>query len=197
MINITFTRYFLQHSPSHLTKCEGHQAIMSREDSMEDFHRVNEVNKYEKIFACNRPSSCQDGILDVVSVRGTFHLGQIRVGLSNATRVCQASEIKVIIKKKVAVQIDGEPWRQEACTIKITRKQEPAVMLHRSAHESGGMETEMAKLLDWAEDREIIDRNVHDILMKEFSRRIESKTRKRRVKSQENLMVSLKRAVLS
>ena len=79
----------------------------------------------------------------------------------------------------------------------IIRKKDPAVMLHRSANESGGVETEMAKLLDWAEDRQIIDRNVHDVLMKEFSRRIESKKRSRRVKSQDNLILTLKRAMLS
>jgi hypothetical protein len=70
-------------------------------------------------------------------------------------------------------------------------------MLHRSADDSGGVETEMAKLLDWAEDRSIIDRNVHSVLMKEFSRRIESKTRQRRVRSQDNLMLTLKRAIAS
>jgi hypothetical protein len=68
-------------------------------------------------------------------------------------------------------------------------------MLHRSADESGGVETEMAKLLDWAEERQIIDRNVHSTLMKEFSRRIERKTRQRRVRSQDNLMLSLSRAI--
>jgi hypothetical protein len=53
----------------------------------------------------------------------------------------------------------------------------------------------MAKLLDWAEERKIIDRSAHATMMKEFSRRIESKTRQRRVKSQDNLMQSLKRAI--
>jgi hypothetical protein len=67
----------------------------------------------------------------------------------------------------------------------------------RSADESGGVETEMAKLLDWAVGTTIIDRNVHGILMKEFSRRIENKTRQRRVKSQDSLMLSIKRAMLS
>ena len=169
----------------------------AREDSIDDIQPLTEENKCSQIFACDRPSSCQDGALDIVSVRGTFHMGQIRVGLSNASRLCQASEVKIILKKKAAIQIDGEPWRQSACTMTITRKKESAVMLHRSADESGGVETEMAKLLDWAEDRKIIDRNVHDVLMKEFSRRIENKTRQRRVKSQDNLMLSLKRAMLS
>jgi Diacylglycerol kinase accessory domain len=182
---------------SHLSPDIIRHLNLSRVDSIDDLQPLTEENKGSHILGLDRPSSCQDGILEIVSVRGTFHLGQIRVGLSNATRICQASEVKIIIKKKVAIQIDGEPWRQSACTMTITRKKDPAVMLHRSADESGGVETEMAKLLDWAEERKIINRNVHGILMKEFSRRIENKTRQRRVKSQDNLMLSLKRAMLS
>ena len=68
-------------------------------------------------------------------------------------------------------------------------------MLHRSADDSNGVETEMAKLLDWAEERDLIDNRVHGALMKEFSRRIESKTRQRRVQSQDNLVQSFKRAM--
>ena len=66
-------------------------------------------------------------------------------------------------------------------------------MLHRSANDSNGVETEMAKLLDWAEERKHIDNRTHAVLMKEFSRRIESKTRERRERSKDNLF-SLMRA---
>jgi hypothetical protein len=53
----------------------------------------------------------------------------------------------------------------------------------------------MSKLLDWAEERQLIDGQVHSMLMKEFSRRIESKTRQRRMQSQDNIMHTLKRAI--
>ena len=39
------------------------------------------------------PSSCQDGMLDIVSIRGCLHLGQINVGLSSASLVCQCREV--------------------------------------------------------------------------------------------------------
>lgn len=168
-----------------------------RVDSMDDLNFGGVYNEDANYSSCDRPSSFQDGKLDLVAVRGTFHLGQIRVGLSNALKLCQAKEITITLKKKMAVQIDGEPWRQKACTLRVKRKKDPVMMLHRSADESGGVETEMAKLLDWAEDRKIIDRDVHSVLMKEFSRRIESKTRQRKVKTQDNFMVSLKRAIAS
>ena len=168
-------------------------------DSMEDLSQldISDDEKYERVTACERPSSCQDGVLDIVSIRGPFHLGQIRVGLSNAQKLCQCREAKIIIKRKVSVQIDGEPWRQNSCTLRVRRKKDAAIMLHRSADDSNGVETEMSKLLEWAEERKLIDSTVHAALMKEFSRRIETMTRERRVRSQDNMMVSLKRAIAS
>lgn len=169
---------------------------MDRVDSLDDLAAfLSEEEQQARLTACDMPSSCQDGMLDIVSIRGAFHLGQIRVGLSHAQRLCQCREATVIIKRRTAIHIDGEPWRQTVATLHVRRKKEPAIMLHRSHDESGGVETEVAKLLDWAEERKIIDRNVHSTLMKEFSRRIESKTRQRRVQSQENLMLTLSRAL--
>lgn len=168
-----------------------------RVDSSEDLASLclTEEEKYHHVTACEQPSSCQDGLLDIVSIRGAFHLGQIRVGLSTAQKLCQCREATIIIRRKVSVQIDGEPWRQTVSTLHVRRKKDAAIMLHRSAGESNGAESEMAKLLDWGEDRGLITTKVHAALMKEFSRRIESKTRQRRDKSNENLMVSLKRAI--
>jgi diacylglycerol kinase (ATP) len=178
------------------------QDSMERVDSMDDLQTLvlSDEERYARVTACDHPSSCQDGLLEVVSIRGAFHLGQIKVGLSNAQRLCQCREAKIVIKSKVAVQIDGEPWRQDKCVLHVRRKKDyPAVsMLHRSPDESGGVETEMSKLLDWAEERRLIDSQVHSILMKEFSRRIECKTRQRRVRSQEsstNVLHNLKRAI--
>lgn len=170
---------------------------LDRVDSEQDLASLamSDDEKYEKVTACEMPSSCQDGYLDIVSIRGAFHLGQIRVGLSNAQKLCQCREAKIIIRRKVSVQTDGEPWRQNSCTLHVKRKKDAAIMLHRSAEDSNGVETEMAKLLDWAEDRDLINNRVHGILMKEFSRRIERKTRQRRVRDQDKAVFSLKRAI--
>ena len=68
-------------------------------------------------------------------------------------------------------------------------------MLHKS-QDKNGVETEVANLLDWAEKRRLIDGNVHYAMMKEFSRRIEHKTRQRRNSRKPN-MFSLQRAMQS
>lgn len=149
---------------------------LRRNDSFEYFA---EVETPRALATCDSPSSCQDGLLDVVSVRGTFHLGQIRVGLSNAQLLCQCREASVTLKKKIAVQTDGEPWRQTPSTLKIVRKPERATMLNKSDKDSGGVETEITKLLHWANEKEVIDRRQYAILMEEFSRRSEFKKRAR------------------
>ncbi|KAL7426982.1 hypothetical protein ACHAXH_001246 [Discostella pseudostelligera] len=152
---------------------------IARNESIED---LTELETSTELTACASPSSCQDGLLDVVSIRGAFHLGQIRVGLSHAQLLCQCREARVTLKKKVAVQIDGEPWRQNPSTLHIIRKPERATMLNRSAKDSGGVESEVTKLLNWANEKDVIDRKQYAILMEEFSRRMEYKRRFRKEK---------------
>ena len=127
---------------------------MTRNDSIED---LTDIAAAREVTACDLPSSCQDGLLGVVSIRGTFHLGQIRVGLSNAQLLCQCREATVKLEKKIAVQIDGEPWRQNPSTLRIVRKPDRANMLNRTTEASGGVETEVTKLLNWANESEVID----------------------------------------
>lgn len=175
-----------------------HREPIDRVESVDDLSRLTTEEAFARVTACDRPPSCQDGYLDIISIRGAFHLGQIKVGLSNAQRLCQCREATITIKHNVAVQVDGEPWRQKSSRLRIRRKKDPAVMLHRSV-DDGGVETEMSKLLDWAVERKMIDRNVHGVLMKEFSRRIESKNRQRRVRANNvnGVMSTLKKAISS
>ena len=162
-----------------------------------DVHEETREEKLERLMACDAPSSCQDGKLDIISHRGNFNLGQIRVGLMNAQRLCQCSKVKITMKKGTAVQIDGEPWKQNHGVLKVDRQKEPAMMLHRALEEGGGIETEIANLLEWAEEKKIIKKDVHATLMKEFSRRIEKKTRARRNKSSQNVFATMKQRIAS
>ena len=183
-----------RHSDSDLFDTQ--RSSPSDDFDSEDFAgELDYEEKLAKVTACDLPSSCQDGLLDVVSIKSIFHMGQVKVGLSRAQLICQCSEVEIRLKKRVPVQIDGEPWKQNSGTIRIHRKKEPALMLHRAAPEGGGVETEVGSLLEWAEERQIIDKNVHATLMREFSRRIESKNRAKRVMSNDNLFFSMKRAM--
>lgn len=129
---------------------------LKRSDSFEE---LAELEIPREVTTRVLPSSPQDGLLDVVSIRGTFHLGQIRVGLSNAQLLCQCREATVTLKKKIAIQIDGEPWRQAPSTLNIICKPDRATMLNKSTEDSGGVESEITKLLNWANESEVITRN--------------------------------------
>ena len=95
------------------------------------------------------------------------------------------------------MQIDGELWEQDKSILGFVRKKDPAIMLHRANEEGGGVEAEIAKLLNWAKEEEIIGPEAHGTLMREFSRRIESKTRARRVKTQRTVFSTMTRAITS
>ena len=52
---------------------------------------------------------------------GSFHLGQLQVGLSSALRLARCSRARIRVSGPgVAMQVDGEPWFQAApATVEI------------------------------------------------------------------------------
>jgi len=63
-----------------------------------------------------------DGLLEVVAVYGSFHLGQLQIGLFRALRLARCSRARISISQPgVAMQVDGEPWFQGApATVEIS-----------------------------------------------------------------------------
>jgi diacylglycerol kinase (ATP) len=61
-----------------------------------------------------RPQGIADRLIEVVGVRGSLHLGQLGVGLSRATNLAQGGHIRIVTRSTFPMQVDGEPWRQEA-----------------------------------------------------------------------------------
>lgn len=67
------------------------------------------------------PEQCfSDGKLEVVAVYSSFHIAQLQVGLSQPHCIGQAKHVKIKLKAKSAVQVDGEPWVQNPCEINVT-----------------------------------------------------------------------------
>jgi hypothetical protein len=75
-----------------------------------------------------REQSMSDGLLEVLAVYGSFHLGKLTVGLSRATRISQASRIQLITTERIPMQIDGEPFRQDPCVIDIEWSSKTAML---------------------------------------------------------------------
>ncbi|ETN12411.1 hypothetical protein PPTG_09249 [Phytophthora nicotianae INRA-310] len=125
------------------------------------------------------PSSPHDGLLDVVAVYGTLHLGQMQVGLSKAVRLCQAKSVRITLKETLPVQIDGEPWLQNPSEMEISFLQQ-AFMLSRTVEERDVVTKKVGEVLDWAEHSHVISSRQRDVLLVEIARRVADSAASRR-----------------
>ncbi|XP_059645453.1 diacylglycerol kinase 1 [Cornus florida] len=118
------------------------------------------------------PQSMHDKILEVVSISGTWHLGKLQVGLSRARRLAQGQSIKIQLLAALPVQIDGEPWLQQPCTLAISHHGQ-AFMLRRAAEEPlGHAAAIIADVLDNAETNHVINASQKRSLLQEMALRL-------------------------
>ncbi|CAA3023196.1 diacylglycerol kinase 1-like [Olea europaea subsp. europaea] len=118
------------------------------------------------------PQSMHDRVLEVVSISGTWHLGKLQVGLSQACRLAQGQSIKIKLLAGLPVQVDGEPWFQEPCILTISHYGQ-AFMLKRAAEEPlGHAAAIIADVLENAETNHVINATQKRALLQEMALRL-------------------------
>ncbi|KAI8543237.1 hypothetical protein RHMOL_Rhmol08G0201800 [Rhododendron molle] len=115
------------------------------------------------------PQSMHDKVLEVVSISGTWHLGKLQVGLSRARRLAQGQSIKIQLFAALPVQIDGEPWFQQPCTLAISHHGQ-AFMLKRAEEEPlGHAAAIIIDVLENAETNRVITASQKRALLQEMA----------------------------
>lgn len=118
------------------------------------------------------PQSMHDKVLEVVSISGTWHLGKLQVGLSRARRLAQGQSIRIQLFAPLPVQIDGEPWFQQPCTLAISHHGQ-AFMLKRAAEEPlGHAAAIITDVLENAETNRVINASQKRALLQEMALRL-------------------------
>jgi len=117
-------------------------------------------------------SSMQDGLIDIITVHGALHLGQLNWGVDKPVRICQAREVRIECLRKLPMHIDGEPWEQPACQMDIRLKNK-STMLRRTVDSRGASILQMHEALEWANSNAIISPDQKEMIMSEVHRRAE------------------------
>ncbi|WOK97402.1 diacylglycerol kinase 2 [Canna indica] len=118
--------------------------------------------------------SMHDKTLEVVCISGTWHLGKLQVGLSQAQRLAQGRVIRLHVNSPFPVQIDGEPWIQKPGCLEITHHGQVFMLRRASEEPTGHAAAIMTEVLVNAECNGLINAAQKRLLLQQMALRLSS-----------------------
>ena len=67
-----------------------------------------------------RPAVSACRCAQVCGVHGSWHLGQLQIGLSRPIKLAQCHTARITLLEAIPVQMDGEPWHQPPATLEVS-----------------------------------------------------------------------------
>ncbi|KAL4436134.1 hypothetical protein ABPG77_005582 [Micractinium sp. CCAP 211/92] len=117
--------------------------------------------------------SMMDGRVELVAVYGSWHLGQLQVGLARAVRLGQGREVTITTSAHLPMQIDGEPFVQAPAAVSIQRRDQGLVLRRVQSKPLGRMMQALSEVLEESEQRGAITSEQHHALMADLSARLQ------------------------
>ncbi|KAJ6289117.1 hypothetical protein OIU76_025004 [Salix suchowensis] len=111
----------------------------------------------------------KDKMLEVVSVRGAWHLGKLQVGLSQAMRLAQGKLIRIHASSSFPVQIDGEPFIHQPGCLEIIHDGQVFMLRRASEEPRGHAAAIMTEVLADAECKGIINASQKKLLLQQMA----------------------------
>ncbi|ONK77299.1 uncharacterized protein A4U43_C02F5110 [Asparagus officinalis] len=116
--------------------------------------------------------SMHDKTLEVVCISGTWHLGKLQVGLSQAQRLAQGKVVRLHIHTPYPVQVDGEPWIQQPGCLEITHHGQMFMLRRASEQPTGHAAAIMTEVLLNAECSGLISAAQKKLLLQQVALRL-------------------------
>jgi len=116
--------------------------------------------------------SMSDGMLEIVAVYGSWHLGRLTVGLSKALRLTQGRKVEITTLDTLPMQVDGEPFIQQPAKISVSLRGQARVLRHAKELSKSRMMKTLEAALEAATDEGVISPSQHELLSRDLTSRL-------------------------
>jgi diacylglycerol kinase (ATP) len=114
-----------------------------------------------------------DGVLEVVAVYGSWHLGQLTVGLARAVRLGRGRRVVVTCRAALPMQVDGEPFTAAAGEVAVARAGQALVLRRVASAPAAAAARAVEEVLEGAQAGGVITPAQHYALTRDVAARLQ------------------------